>query len=50
MTIAGGHVNVPAQTWKVALVMAKDGGDDISRVGCSTRTIAVSCPIRRASG
>ena len=43
-TIAGGHVNVPAQTWKVALVLAKDGGDDRSRVTCSTRTIAVVMP------
>ena len=44
MTIAGGHVNVPEQTWKVALVLAKDGGDDRSRVSCSTRTIAVVMP------
>jgi endonuclease G len=43
-TIAGGHVNVPAQTWKVALVLPKDGGDDRSRVSCSTRTIAVIMP------
>ena len=44
MTIAGGHVNVPAQTWKVALVLPKDGGDDRSRVTCSARTIAVIMP------
>ena len=43
-TIAGGHVNVPSRTWKVALVLAKDGGDDRSRVTCSTRTIAVDMP------
>jgi DNA/RNA endonuclease G (NUC1) len=43
-TLAGGHVTVPAQTWKVALVLAKDGGDDISRVSCSTRSIAVVMP------
>ena len=43
-TIAGGHVNVPASTWKVAVVLAKDGGDDRSRVTCSTRTIAVIMP------
>ena len=43
-TIANGHVTVPAQTWKVALVMPKDGGDDRSRVTCSTRTIAVIMP------
>ena len=35
---------MPAQTWKVALVLAKDGGDDRSRVTCSTRTIAVIMP------
>jgi endonuclease G, mitochondrial len=42
--LANGHVTVPAQTWKVALVLAKDGGDDRSRVSCSTRTIAVIMP------
>jgi endonuclease G len=41
-TIADGHVTVPAYTWKVALVLPKDdGGNDLSRVSCSTRTIAV---------
>ena len=43
-TLAGGRVTVPAQTWKVALVLSKDGGDDRSRVTCSTRTIAVIMP------
>ncbi|MEP6916502.1 MAG: DNA/RNA non-specific endonuclease, partial [Acidobacteriota bacterium] len=43
-TVAGGHVTVPAQTWKVALVLPKDAGDDLSRVSCSTRTIAVIMP------
>jgi hypothetical protein len=43
-TLAGGHVTVPAQTWKVAMVLPKDAGDDISRVNCSTRTIAVIMP------
>ena len=43
-TIAAGHVTVPAQTWKVALVLPKGAGDDISRVSCSTRTIAVIMP------
>ena len=43
-TLANGHVTVPAQTWKVALVLAKDGGDDRSRVTCSARTIAVIMP------
>ena len=43
-TLANGHVSVPAATWKVALVIPKDGGDDISRVTCTTRTIAVIMP------
>ena len=43
-TLAGGHVTVPAQTWKVALVLPGDAGDDLSRVSCSTRTIAVIMP------
>jgi DNA/RNA endonuclease G (NUC1) len=44
MTIADGHVSVPAYTWKVALVIPKDSGDDISRVTCSSRTIAIVMP------
>jgi len=44
MTIANGHVTVPSSTWKVALVLPKQDGDDISRVTCSTRTIAVLMP------
>ena len=43
-TIANGHVNVPEKTWKVALVIPKDSGDDISRISCSSRTIAVVMP------
>jgi DNA/RNA endonuclease G (NUC1) len=43
-TLAGGHVTVPAWTWKAALVIPAGGGDDISRVSCSTRTIAVIMP------
>lgn len=43
-TIANGHVAVPAQTWKVALVIPKDSGDDVSRVTCGARTIAVIMP------
>jgi DNA/RNA endonuclease G (NUC1) len=43
-TIAGGRVTVPADTWKVALVLPKQDGDDLSRVTCSTRTIAVIMP------
>ncbi len=43
-TIAGGNVTVPAQTWKVVLVLPKASGDDVARVDCSTRTIAVLMP------
>ncbi|HEV2828227.1 MAG TPA: Ig-like domain-containing protein [Pyrinomonadaceae bacterium] len=43
-TLAGGNVTVPAQTWKVALVIPKASGDDISRVSCGSRTIAVIMP------
>ena len=43
-TIANGHVTVPASTWKVALVIPKDSGDDTARVSCSSRTIAVVVP------
>ncbi|HYJ87102.1 MAG TPA: DNA/RNA non-specific endonuclease, partial [Pyrinomonadaceae bacterium] len=43
-TIAGGNVTVPAQTWKVALIMPKDVGDDVARVNCSTKTLAVIMP------
>ena len=44
LTIANGEVKVPSQTWKVALVMPKAEGDDIARVSCATRTIAVMMP------
>lgn len=43
-TIANGHVTVPAATWKVALVIPKASGDDVSRVTAATRTIAVIMP------
>jgi DNA/RNA endonuclease G (NUC1) len=43
-TIANGHVTVPAYTWKVVLVLPSGSGDDVSRVTCSTRTIAVLMP------
>ncbi len=42
-TIADGKITVPAQTWKVVLVLPK-GENDISRVSCSTRSIAVIMP------
>jgi endonuclease G len=41
--IANGHVAVPAQTWKVIIVLPV-GTDDVSRVTTSTRTIAVVIP------
>jgi DNA/RNA endonuclease G (NUC1) len=43
-TFANGKVTVPAQTWKVALVIPKDSGDDIARVTASARTVAVIMP------
>ena len=43
-TLAGGNVTVPAWTWKAALVIPAGAGDDLSRVTCSTRTIAVIMP------
>jgi DNA/RNA endonuclease G (NUC1) len=42
-TIVSGNVTVPAQTWKVALVIPK-GDSDVSRVTAATRTIAVIMP------
>lgn len=41
--IANGHVAVPAQTWKVIIVLPS-GSNDVSRVNTSTRTIAVVIP------
>jgi endonuclease G len=43
-TIANGNITVPAQTWKVALIIPKDSGDDVSRVTCGSRTLAVIMP------
>jgi DNA/RNA endonuclease G (NUC1) len=49
-TIAGGHVTVPAYTWKVVLVLPKCDdthsrcNDEVSRVTAATRTIAVIMP------
>ena len=43
-TLANGHVTVPAQTWKVVLVIPKASGNDVSRVTAGTRTIAVVLP------
>ena len=41
--IANGHVAVPAQTWKVIIVLPA-GSNDVSRVTTATRTIAVVVP------
>lgn len=41
--IANGRVAVPAQTWKVIIVLPA-GSNDVSRVTTSTRTIAVVMP------
>jgi endonuclease G len=41
--IANGHVAVPAQTWKVIIVLP-NGTNDVSRVTTATRTIAVVMP------
>jgi endonuclease G len=46
-TLAGGHVTVPAFTWKVVLVLPRDDGSHVphvARVDASTRTIAVIMP------
>jgi endonuclease G len=42
-TVASGHVTVPAQTWKVIIVIS-DGSNDVSRVNAQTRVIAVLMP------
>jgi DNA/RNA endonuclease G (NUC1) len=43
-TVDQGRVVVPAQTWKVLLVLPNADGDDLARVNNSTRTIAVIMP------
>jgi endonuclease G len=42
-SINGGHVNVPSNVWKVAVVLPAGNGD-ISRITSSTRVIAVNTP------
>ncbi|AYL95586.1 DNA/RNA non-specific endonuclease [Mucilaginibacter celer] len=42
-TINNGHVNVPANVWKVAVIIPKGDGD-VARVTASTRVIAVNTP------
>ncbi|MGB8509017.1 MAG: DNA/RNA non-specific endonuclease [Pyrinomonadaceae bacterium] len=43
-TIAGGHVAVPSQTWKVMMVIPQASGNDVFRVNSATRLIAVIMP------
>jgi endonuclease G len=42
-TINSGHVNVPSNVWKIAVILPVGNGD-ISRVTSSTRVIAVNTP------
>jgi endonuclease G, mitochondrial len=42
-TIAGGNVTVPAQTYKIAVILPI-GTDDVNRVTTSTRVIAIIMP------
>lgn len=42
-TINAGHVNVPSNIWKVAVIIAT-GDNDINRVSSTTRVIAVNTP------
>lgn len=42
-TVDGGHVNVPSNIWKVALIIPK-GDNDVLRVTSTTRVIAVNTP------
>jgi endonuclease G, mitochondrial len=43
-TIANGKVTVPAQLWKVMIVIPPGTGSDVSRVTTSTRTIGMLVP------
>lgn len=49
MTVASGHVVVPAYTWKVIIVLPV-GANDADRVVKTTRTIAVVMPNRQDIG
>lgn len=42
-TIAGGKVTVPANCWKVVVVLP-NGSGDVSRIASSTRVIAINTP------
>jgi endonuclease G len=43
-TIGGGRVVVPAECWKIVVVLADDGGDDLAKISLGTRVIAVIMP------
>src|SRR5439155_394155 len=44
-TIAHGRVTVPAQCWKVVVIVPEDGGDDdLAKINARTRVIAVLMP------
>jgi endonuclease G, mitochondrial len=42
-TVDGGHVNVPSNVWKIAVIIPV-GNNDISRITSATRVIAVNTP------
>jgi len=48
-TVAGGHVVVPAFTWKIAVVLPV-GANDVDRITKTTRVIAVIMPNRQDIG
>jgi endonuclease G len=43
ITVAGGNVTVPANCWKVIVVLP-NGSSDVSRITTSTRVIAINTP------
>lgn len=43
-SLAGGKVTVPAECWKIAVVIEEGGGDDLARISMGTRVIAVDMP------
>ena len=49
MTVASGHVVVPAVTWKVIIVLP-NGANDVDRVFKTTRTIGVIMPNAQSIG
>ncbi len=42
-TINGGHVTVPTNIWKVAVILSA-GDNDLSRINANTRVIAINSP------